>query len=162
MSKYLWVKKEVPKQLKVRQVYGVVFSEEGQILLRIDDDKYKLTGGHPEEKDSCFEDTLKREFMEELNVELKKIYYLGYLLVEENSEQYVQVRMIAIIKGINKSRPDLDNGKLYQRYMANQNNVKKYLNYPDLAGNQMIDDAIKMVNEKYNFKYNDIDSEYFI
>lgn len=160
MSKYLWIKSDVPKQLEVRQVYGIVFSDEGKILLRMDDNKYKLTGGHPEKKDNCFENTLKREFIEEINVELKEIYYLGYLLVEESTEQYAQIRMIAKINKIGKIRPDLDNGKVYQRYMANQNNVNRYLNYSDLAGNQMIADAIKMANEKFNFTYSD--NEYYI
>lgn len=160
MSKYLWIKSDVPKQLEVRQVYGIVFSDEGKILLRIDDNKYKLTGGHPEKKDSCFEETIKREFMEEINIELEEIYYLGYLLVEENSEQYAQVRMIAKIKKIGNIKPDLDNGRVYQRYMVNQNNVNYYLNYNDLAGNQMISDAIKMANEKFDFTHSD--NKYFI
>jgi len=59
-----------------------------------------LTGGKPENIDINLEDTLKREYLEELNMEIKDIYYLGYLLVEENSEKYAQVRMIAKIKKI--------------------------------------------------------------
>lgn len=161
MSKYKWISDNVPTKLIVKQVYGIVFADDSKIMLRIDNYKYKLTGGHPEEKDSSFEDTLKREFIEELNVEIQDIYYLGYLLVEENNSQYAQVRMIAKIKKINDIRSDLDNGKIYKRYMANQNNVKKYLNYQDLAGNQMIDEAIKIANEKYKFCYNN-DKEYFV
>lgn len=161
MSKYKWISDSVPIKLVVKQVYGVVFDEDGKIILRLFEHKYKLTGGRPEEKDNCFEDTLKREFMEELNVEIQDIYYLGYLLVEEDTTQYAQVRTIAKIKKINDIKPDLDNGKIYKRYMANQNKVKQYLNYPDLAGNQMIDDAIKIANEKYQFCYNN-DKEYFV
>lgn len=161
MCKYVWIKNEMPTNIEVKQVYGIVFSEEGKILLRVDNHKYKLTGGHPEEKDNCFEDTLKREFMEELNVEIEDIFYLGYLLVEEDNNQYAQVRMIAKIKKINDIRPDTDNGKVYQRYVVNQNNAKNYLDYKDLAGNQMIDDAIKLANENYSFS-NINDKEYFI
>lgn len=61
-------------------------------------------------------------------------------------------------KWISNSVP---NGKIYKRYMANQNKVKQYLNYPDLSGNQMIDEAIKIANEKYQFCYNN-DKEYFV
>lgn len=161
MCKYVWIKNEMPTNIEVKQVYGIVFSEEGKILLRVDNHKYKLTGGHPEEKDNCFEDTLKREFMEELNVEIEDIFYLGYLLVEEDNNQYAQVRMIAKINKINDIRPDTDNGKVYQRYVVNQNNAKNYLDYKDLAGNQMIDDAIKLANENYSFS-NINDKEYFI
>ena len=99
--------------------------------------------------------------MEELNVEIQDIYYLGYLLVDDDNTQYAQVRMVAKIKKINDRRPDTDNGKIYQRYMANQNNVKNYLDYKDSAGRKMIEDAIKMANEKYQFCYNN-DKEYFV
>ena len=152
MIKYTWFRKKVPKNILVKQVYGIVFSRKGNILLRIEDDKYKLTGGRPEIVDNDFSDTLKREYLEELNIELEDIHYLGYLLVEEEQEKYAQVRMIAKIKSIGDIRPDTDNGKLYKRFMVKQKNVKKYLNYQDLAGNQCIDDAINLANEKYKFE----------
>lgn len=162
MSKYNWIKEEFPNNLEVKQVYGVVFSNDGKILLRIEDNKYKLTGGKPELNDKNFEDTLKREYLEELNVEVENIYYLGYQLVDEenNTPPYAQVRMIAKIKNIGEIVPDIDNGKTYKRFLANFNNVKKYLNYTDVAGNQLIDDAILMAKEKYDFKFNE--EEYFV
>lgn len=98
MSTYKWVKEEFPKDSIVKQVYGIVFSNDGKILLRGEEDKYKLTGGKPEAEET-FEETLKREFVEELNIEIEDIYYLGYLEVKElNQQPYAQVRMIARIK----------------------------------------------------------------
>ena len=174
MTKYTWFKKELPPNIDIKQVYGIVFSDTGNIILRIDDNKYKyfgytsfqkkeykLTGGKPESFDSNLKDTLKREYLEELNIEIKDIYYLGYLLVEEDlKEKYAQVRMIAKIKNIGEIRPDKDNGKTYKRFMSNVKNVKHYLNYPDLAGNELIDDAIIMAKEKYYLNFSD--DEYFI
>ena len=160
MIRYTWIKKYVPKNLLVKQVYGVAFSNDGKILLRIDNNKYKLTGGKPESSDNNFCDTLKREYLEELNIELEDIHYLGYLLVEEEKEKYAQVRMIAKIKNIGNIKPDKDNGKVYRRFMSKQTNTKKYLNYQDLAGNQLIDDAIEKANQKYNFEFED--EEYYI
>lgn len=161
MAKYSWIKESVPQNLVIKQVYGIAFSNEGNILLRGEDNKYKLTGGKPEKYDKDFEETLKREYIEELNIELEGIHYLGYLLVEEdNNEKYAQVRMIAKIKNIGESKPDIDKGKTYKRFMANIKNVKNYLKYPDLAGNQLIDDAISMAKEKYKLNFND--TEYFI
>lgn len=162
MIRYTWIKKYVPKNLLVKQVYGVAFSNDGKILLRIDNNKYKLTGGKPESSDNNFCDTLKREYLEELNIELEDIHYLGYLLVEEEKEKYAQVRMIAKIKNIGNIKPDKDNGKVYRRFMSKQTNTKKYLNYQDLAGNQLIDDAIEKANQKYNFEFKDEDEEYYI
>ncbi len=161
MVKYYWKKENVPKNLIVKQVYGIAFSNEGSILLRVEDNKYKLTGGRPEKADKNYEETLKREYLEEINVELEEVYYLGYLLVEEeNHQKYAQVRMLAKIKAIKENKPDIDNGKMYKRFMSSINNVKKYLNYSDLAGNQLIDDAIVMAKEKY--KINSNEDEYFI
>lgn len=161
MAQYSWIKESVPQNLVIKQVYGIAFSNEGNILLRVEDNKYKLTGGKPENYDKDFEETLKREYIEELNIELEGIYYLGYLLVEEdNNEKYAQVRMIVKIKNIGENKPDIDNGKTYKRFMANIKNVKNYLNYPDLAGNQLIDDAINMAKEKYKLNFNE--EEYFV
>lgn len=160
MVKYKWITRQVEQNLNVRQVYGIVFNSNGNIILRIDDNKYKLTGGKPEVCDRSNEETLKREYLEELNVEIEDIQYIGYLLVKEDKEKYAQVRMIARIKNIGPIRPDADNGKIYQRFMAKQENVKKYLNYKDSAGNEMIDYAIKLANLKY--KFNLENEEYYI
>ena len=42
MVKYTWIKKSVPKELLVKQIYGIVFSNDGNILLRVDNNKYKF------------------------------------------------------------------------------------------------------------------------
>ena len=99
-----------------------------------------------------YEETVIRENIEEINVEVEDLHYLGYLLVkEDNLEPYAQVRMITRIKKINPNRPDIDNGKLYDRQLVSLANVKDYLKYEE-AGNAMIDAAIKLATEKYNFK----------
>lgn len=102
---------------------------------------------------------MKREYIEELNIELVESYYLGYLLVEENNEKYAQVRMIGKIKRINNKRADIDTSKMYDRKLVNANNVKKYLRYNDEAGNLMIDDAIYMAHKKYEFSKSNMDEE---
>ena len=161
MATFKWIKEKLPIDLEVKQVYGVIFSNDGKILLRIENNKYKLTGGKPE-RNETFEETLKREYMEELNIEIDNIHYLGYLLVKEDNDNnpYAQVRMIATIKKINENRPDTDTGILYERFLANLDNVKKYLNYKDDAGNTMIDDAITLANQKYKFKKDS--KEYYV
>lgn len=149
MVKYEWYLGEVPAGIKVKQVYGIIFNDFGKIFLRIDEGKYKLTGGKPEIDDKSFEDTLRREFLEEVNLELKCIDYLGYLLVRENDEVYAQVRMIGLVEKIGVVRPDLDNGKIYGREFVKALEVNDYLKYEDLAGKKMLNDAIKLAEEKY-------------
>lgn len=154
MVKYRWFKEEVPASLEVRQVYGIVFNERGEVLLREDDNRYKLTGGKPEGEDSSFEETLRREYLEELNMSLEKVYYLGYLLIEENDEVYAQVRMIGKIGNIGnigEARADLDNGKVYGRVEVPTRHVNNYLKYEDEAGMQMLWDAISLAALKYGF-----------
>ena len=148
MVKYTWYTNLVPNDIMVKQVYGIVFSHDFKILLRIEDNKYQLTGGKPE-KNENFEQTLKREYIEELNVELEECYYLGYLLVEENNEKYAQVRMIAKIKSIYENHIDIATGKMYGREFVDAYKEKEYLNYEGKAGNSMLDDAIKSAKEKY-------------
>lgn len=160
MIKFTWFKSQVPNNLKVKQVYGIAFDNNGNIFLRIDDNKYKLTGGKPEEFDKGFVETLKRECLEEVNILLGDIHYLGYLLVEENNEKYAQVRMIAKIEEIGEIKSDSDSGKIYKRFMCSKENVKKKLNYSDKAGNDMLDDAIKLAKDIYNIEFTN--KEYFI
>lgn len=159
MAKYIWKKEKVPHDLTVKQVYGIAFNEKGNIILQIDREKYKLTGGKPEKEDKSYEDTLKREYLEELNMELSDIFYLGYLLVEEEKEIFAQVRMIAKIKKIGPLKEDIATNRTYRRFLSNIKNVKKYLNYEE-AGNALIEDAIKMAKEKYNLDFTE--EEYLI
>ena len=148
VTKYTWYNTQVPNNINVRQVYGIVVVDDYKVLLRIKDNKYKLTGGKPEENES-YEETLKREYIEELNVELDDCYYLGYLFVEDNDEKYAQVRMIAKIKSINENHIDPATGKMYGRELVNTDKVKELLNYQDEAGNLMMEEAIKKAKEIY-------------
>lgn len=152
MAKFTWVKDSVPEKIPVRQVYGIVFSDDNRVILRIEDGQYKLTGGKPENAES-YEETLKREYIEELNVELEDIHYLGYLLVEDNADQYAQVRMIAKIKAIHDSHTDPATGKNYGRELVPEAEIKDYLNYSDSAGNEMIDDAILLAKKLWGMHY---------
>lgn len=147
MVKYTWVKGEYPKDIVVTQVYGVTFKGT-KILIMKDGEKYHLIGGKPE-KGETFEDTLIREFYEEVNTELKDVHYLGYFIVEEENKRYAQVRMIAKIKKINEERPDLDNGKIYERKLVEESKVLDYLEYYDQIGISFINDAIELAKEKY-------------
>lgn len=52
-----WFDGEVPSGLSVRQVYGVIFTEDGRMLLKVDlkpngKKVYSLAGGTPEDYDT--------------------------------------------------------------------------------------------------------------
>ena len=150
MVKYTWFKEPLPKDLKYTQVYAIAFTDDSRILLRIEHNKYQLTGGKPEVNES-YEETLKREYIEEANTYVDDCHYLGYLLVEEDNKKYAQVRFIAKIKNIKENHIDPATGEMYERKLVKPSNVKEYLNYPGEAGNKMLDDAIKLAQEKYKF-----------
>lgn len=146
---YKWIKGKVPEDICIKQVYGIVFNEQGSILLRIEDGKYKLTGGKTENFDENIEDTLKREFMEEVNTSIKNIYLLGYQLVDECNgvKPYAQIRMIAQVDKMYENRPDLDNGKLYKRIFKTPEEAKELLNWGKI-GREQIDDAVALAKRK--------------
>ena len=51
MATFKWKAENVPEDIKIKQVYGIVFNENMEIFLRIEDDGlYKLTGGKPEKR----------------------------------------------------------------------------------------------------------------
>ncbi len=149
MINYKWYNGKVPKDIEIKQVYGIVFNQEGNIFLRIDDGLYKLTGGRPEIADKSIEDTLKREFIEEANITIKNIHLLGYQLVNENNEvkPYAQVRMIAQIDKIFENRPDLDNGKLYERVFKTPKETIDLLNWGEV-GRKQIEEAVKLAQKE--------------
>lgn len=150
MAIYKWFKGKVPKDVEIKQVYGIIFDEDRNIFLRIDNGEYKLTGGKPELEDGSMEDTLKREVLEDANMTIKNIHLLGYQLVDEcnNIKPYVQVRMIAQVDEIYDNRPDLDNGKLYTRVFKTPEETIKLLNWGNI-GKQQIEAAIELAKSYY-------------
>lgn len=150
MINYKWYNENVPKDLEIKQVYGIVFNEDGKIFLRIDDGIYKLTGGRPEIKDKSMEETLKREFIEEANIIIENIHFLGYQLVNENNgiKPYAQVRMIAQIDKIFENRPDLDNGKLYKRVFKTPEETIELLNWGE-TGKKQIEAAVELARKYF-------------
>ena len=80
------------------------------------------------------------------------VVHLGYLFVEDNSDKYAQVRMIAKIKTIHDCHTDPATGKTYRRELVPEAKLKEYLNYSDSAGNEMIDDAMSLAKEQIAFR----------
>ena len=72
MAKFTWHNGEVPNELKVRQVYGLIFTKDGRMLLMAKNKPsgkiFSLAGGTPEDYDQDKAATLRRELIEEVNV----------------------------------------------------------------------------------------------
>lgn len=165
MIKLSWHEKPVPQGIKIRQVYGVIFTKDGRTLMKVDDKNgtkyYSLAGGTVETFDKDMEATLRREMLEEINTTLEKPIYLGYQLVENDGdkEPYAQVRMVSMIKEIGPRKPDPDNNEIYERFLTPPENAKKVLQWGDI-GNKIIDCAVKAAKENFEIEFTDNVSEF--
>lgn len=149
MATFRWFDGEVPENVKVTQVYGLVFTKDGRMLMRIEDGKYSLAGGTPEDYETSKVETLKRELIEEVNTTIYEPVMVGYQLVDEENglAPYAQVRMAAIIETIGEAKPDPDNGKTYQRLLATPSRVIELLGWGEV-GRLQVEAATRVAKEK--------------
>ncbi|MBQ8425177.1 MAG: NUDIX domain-containing protein [Clostridia bacterium] len=168
MIKLKWVTENVPSEMEIRQVYGVVFNEEGKTLIRCELKKgkkvYSLAGGTPEPFETTMEETLRREFVEEVNTTLKnEIYYIGYQEVDEDNGTpiYAQVRMTALIDEIGKLQPDPDTGDTYERLLVSPKKAIELLSWGEI-GEKLIISATKLATEKFGIKPSEDDEIIFV
>jgi len=157
-----WLKDEVPSDLTTRQVYGVIFTRDGRVLLKLEDGKYSLAGGTPEDFDEDRVATLKRELVEEVNTTIEEPIMLGYQYVDEENGKppYAQVRMVALIDKIGEIMPDPDNGKVYQRILVTPSRAIDLLKWGEI-GERLINDATLLAKEKLGITIY-LDKEEFI
>ena len=167
MLELFWREMPVPENLRIRQVYGVPFSSDGKILLKVENKGekriYSLAGGTPESIDKGRIATLYREFIEEVNTIVCKPLYLGFQEVRGDGERepYAQVRMACLIKEIGEKKPDPDDGKTYERVLASPKKAKQLLNWGEI-GNNIIDCAVKVAKEKYHLQFDGSNDEIFV
>ncbi|NCB48553.1 MAG: hypothetical protein EOM55_02895 [Clostridia bacterium] len=152
-----WHIGKVPKRLKIKQVYGVIFTENGRVLLKGEKENdeviYSLAGGSPETFDKGIEATLRRELIEEVNVTIGEPILLGYQEVDEQNGKppYAQVRMVAMIDKIGKSQPDPDTGETYERLLTHPKKAIQFLNWGDI-GKKIIEKAVMVATKEFGLK----------
>ncbi|WP_406841531.1 NUDIX hydrolase (plasmid) [Streptomyces sp. AHU1] len=124
-----WIAAQVPDDLRVRQVYGFLFDNEGRVLVQDDLGRHNLPGGKPEAGED-FQQTLARECVEESQVEIGAAAYMGYVLVQDpGAEPYAQVRMAARITRFLDRAPDESTGRVYRRLMTPIENAPALLDW---------------------------------
>lgn len=145
MVKFIWHEAPIPKNLPITQVYGVLFTDDGRIMLRVDNGFHGLVGGTPESGET-YEETLHREVYEEVNCQISDLHYLGYQTVEGDGKPYAQLRYIAKLTKIGKNRPDLDGGKMCERILVPAEEAGDVLDYGE-EGKEIICAAIKLAKK---------------
>ena len=154
MDVFTWVDGEVPNDLPIKQVYGLLFTQDGRILLRKERGHFSLAGGKPEPFDEGIEGTLRRECLEEINTSLTdKIQIVGYQLVNEGNgiPPYAQLRMVAVIDKIGPKRPDPDGGEIYERLLTSPANAITLLNWGEVGKRQILG-ALKIAQNEFGIK----------
>ena len=158
MDVFTWVDGPVPKNLEVKQVYGLLFTKDGRLLIRKEwhhgKANFSLAGGTPETFDKDNIATLKRECVEEVNTTLKSnIQVIGYQLVNEGNgiKPYAQLRMAAMIDKIGPKQPDPDNGETYDRLLTTPERVIELLNWGEVGASQ-VRGAVKIAKEQFGIK----------
>lgn len=114
----------------IKQVYGIIFNDEGKVLVVNTVGNWQVPGGKPEPGESIVE-TLIRESLEEADVELKDITPLGYQYVRQITENGLsknigQIRFAAMVKELKKQTVDPATGKLPERRFID---VEEFLEY---------------------------------
>jgi len=158
MVKFTWHNGDVPHNLKITQVYGVLFTKSGQMILMAKEKEnrmiYSLSGGTPEIYDSDMEATLRRELIEEINTTIKKPILLGYQAVDEDNGKpvYAQVRMVAMIDKIGENKPDIDSGETYKKLLTPPERAIVLLNWGE-TGKLLIEEAVRVAKQKLKVKF---------
>lgn len=154
MIKITWFNGEVPNSLETHQVYGLVFTTDGRMLLKVEEEHGKKffapAGGTPENFDTDRIATLRREMIEEVNTTLKdKIVMVGYQKIEGDNGKppYAQVRMTAIIDKIGPVQPDPDNGKTYERLLTSPERAIQLMNWGEV-GKAQIEEAVRLARQE--------------
>lgn len=166
MINIIWHFGEPPRDMRVRQVYAIVFDQYGRTMLKsekvMDKLVYGMIGGTPEKFDKDRIDTLRREFLEEVNTTLKDpIYLVGYQVIEGDRDlpPYAQIRMVALIDKIGQKLPDPDNGKIYGRILTTPEKAIQLLGWGESAEKPIMK-AFEIAKEKLGLQVKSTDDEW--
>ncbi|MFF4339378.1 NUDIX hydrolase [Kitasatospora sp. NPDC001540] len=129
MATFRWVTDPLPEGITVRQVYGFCFDDSGRVLLREDSGRYGLPGGKPEAGEDASA-VLERECLEESQITLGDLLYLGYQEVtDDGQEPFAQLRYVARIADFLPRHADPDTGRTYGRLITPINKAPALLDW---------------------------------
>jgi hypothetical protein len=115
---FVWCPGPVPEGVPVVQVYGWLVDDAGRVLVQDTGERFNLPGGSPEPGDADMAATVVREAMEESQVMVTEVVYLGYEQVQRAGRPHALVRMMGRIGEFHPRRPDPDGGRLFRRLMT--------------------------------------------
>lgn len=156
MEEYKLFLDKYPEGKIFSRVHAILLTPDGRVLLRYKEGEPRVTGGRIDPGDTDLVDTLRREVREEINCEIDKCDYLGYLEYHtEDSCEYF-ARMVARISKILPPQPDpdTDNHWIYGRTLAPREIAAEELAPIPVFGEnniKVLDAAYKVAREKAYF-----------
>lgn len=128
----------------IKQVNGLVFNEEGELLIVNTVGNWQLPGGHLK-KGETFEDCLRREVDEEADVEISEISPFCFLKISEIKEggsgpEIIQLKFVAKLKNLKEQTIDPAYNKIPERKFINIEEFTKYVPWGNI-GNELVNKA---------------------
>jgi 8-oxo-dGTP pyrophosphatase MutT (NUDIX family) len=129
----------------IGQVYGVCFDNIGKILIQRSGTtgRWNIPGGHPEIGETP-EETLEREFDEEVSVTIGKRKVIGYFEAT-NGEHTYQLRYFCLIDKVLPMKIDPASGKMNERKFVDPGKFFDFVKIDDYK--PMISEALKCLRE---------------
>lgn len=156
MEEYKLFLDKYPEGKIFNRVHAILLTPDGRVLLRYKEGEPRVTGGRIDLGDTDLVDTLRREVREEINCEIDKCDYLGYLEHRTGASSEYFARMVARISKILPAQldPDRDNHWIYGRTLVPREIAAEELaSIPVFGENniKVLDAAYKVAREKAYF-----------
>lgn len=137
------------------RVHAFLVTPDGRALLRYKNGEARVTGGRIDADDRNLEEALKRELKEEINVEVDRIDYLGYVEVCDRQSKICDkwARMVARVREIGEPKPDPDrkNNWVYGRTLAPVEVAHREMDTTFPTNRGVLDKALAVAAEKGYF-----------
>ena len=158
MESYVLHLNERPQNDEFRRVHAILVMPDGRVLLRYKNGDPRITGGRIDAGDLDLAATLRREVREEINCEIDRCDYLGYLEAAceaTKGEHENWARMVARVSKIGAPQPDPDreNNWSYGRELVTPEVAREKLTNSAPVGNtaELVDLALTVAQEKGYF-----------
>ena len=151
MIKYIFHPDYLPEE-EFSRIHALLVTGDERILMRIKNSEPRITGGHIDSGDVDMYAALKREVREEINCEVDKIAYVGYLeMIDEDAGAHeFWARMVARVNKIlpPKSDPDRAERWVYGRVLAPIEVAKEELAKTFPTNAEFVKEALKVAREQ--------------
>lgn len=99
-----------PQDKDFHRVHAILLTKDQRVLLRYKNGEARVTGGRIDPQDRGLVAALKRELLEEINCQIDKCDYLGYIkeVDPDTGEVEYWARMVARVSEIGPAKPDPD------------------------------------------------------